>query len=211
MRPKPVDLDEPARLVASVKAMKLKHVVITSVARDDLDDGGALHFARCIEALRSALPLITIEVLVPDFLGNFDNLAVVTSLSPHIFNHNIETVRRLTPKVRSKARYDRSLTLLAMAKKQNPKLVTKSGLMLGLGEDDEEVVEALHDLRAHEVDQLTIGQYLRPSAWHHPIHRYASLELFSSLKIVAINLGFSHVESGPLVRSSYHAEKGVVT
>jgi len=209
LRPSVVDLDEPDRLVESALAMNLKHVVITSVARDDLPDGGALQFARCLIALKKKAPHMSVEVLVPDFLGNEENLRLVTHEQPTIFNHNLETVRRLTPKIRSGARYDRSLKLLALAKKQNPKLLTKSGLMLGLGEEDHEVEEALHDLRAHNVDQLTVGQYLRPSAWHHPVSRYAPLELFQSLKILAKNLGFSHVESGPLVRSSYHAEKGV--
>ena len=209
LRPNPVDLDEADRLVQSALAMNLKHVVITSVARDDLPDGGASQFARCITALREKAPHMSVEVLVPDFLGNEENLFVVTSLSPTIFNHNLETVRRLTPKIRSGARYDRSLMLLKKAKEQNPKILTKSGLMLGLGEEDDEIREALSDLRAHQVDQVTIGQYLRPTNWHHPVHRYAPLELFASLKIFAKNLGFSHVESGPLVRSSYHAEKGV--
>lgn len=209
MRPSVVDLDEPERLVESALAMGLKHVVVTSVARDDLPDGGASQFARCLIALKHKAPHMSVEILVPDFLGNEESLALVTSLSPTIFNHNLETVRRLTPKIRSGAQYDRSLKLLACAKKQNPKMLTKSGIMLGLGEEDPEVHEALQDLRAHNVDQLTIGQYLRPSAWHHPVSRYAPLELFLSLKIYAKNLGFSHVESGPLVRSSYHAEKGV--
>jgi lipoic acid synthetase len=210
LRPSPVDLDEPRRLVESALAMKLKHVVITSVARDDLADGGARQFARCLQALQQDAPHVSTEVLVPDFLGNEEHLALVTSLSPTIFNHNLETVTRLTPKIRSGARYERSLLLLKTAKQQNPALRTKSGLMLGLGEEDEEILQALRDLRAHHVDQITIGQYLRPTSWHHPVMRYAPPELFNTLKIYAKNLGFSHVESGPLVRSSYHAEKGVV-
>jgi lipoic acid synthetase len=209
LRPSVVDLDEPERLVKSALAMDLKHVVITSVARDDLPDGGASQFARCISALQEKAPHVSIEILVPDFLGNEESLALVTNLTPTIFNHNLETVRRLTPKIRSGAQYDRSLKLLATAKKHNPLIITKSGIMLGLGEEDHEVQEAISDLRAHNVDQLTIGQYLRPSAWHHPVSRYAPLELFHELKIFAKNIGFTHVESGPLVRSSYHAEKGV--
>ncbi len=211
LRPNPPDLEEPQRLVSSALAMNLKHVVITSVARDDLPDGGASQFARCLIALRAQAPHMSVEVLVPDFLGSDENLYIVTSVSPTIFNHNLETVRRLTPKIRSGARYERSLTLLKTAKAQNPALRTKSGLMLGLGEEDNEIKEALCDLRTHDVDQITIGQYLRPTSWHHPVHRYAPLELFQELKIFAHTLGFSHVESGPLVRSSYHAEKGVAS
>lgn len=209
LRPAPVDLNEPQRLVESALLMKLKHVVITSVARDDLSDGGAEHFARCLRALKEQAPGLSTEVLVPDFLGDEKSLALVTASSPTIFNHNLETVRRLTPKIRSGAQYDRSLKFLALAKEQNSKMRTKSGIMLGLGESDDEVHAALEDLRNHKVDQLTIGQYLRPTPWHHPVDRFVHPEVFMALGLKAKALGFSHVESGPLVRSSYHAEKGV--
>lgn len=209
-RPSPVDLDEPERLLKSALVMKLKHVVITSVARDDLPDGGALQFARCLRVLHEKAPELTTEVLVPDFFGSLENLAIVTHEAPTIFNHNIETVRRLTPRIRSGAQYDRSLNLLQMAKELDESILTKSGIMLGLGEEDHEVVQALEDLRAHRCDQLTLGQYLRPTTWHHPVHRYVPPDQFAAFKRIALDLGFSHVESGPLVRSSYHAERGVL-
>lgn len=208
-RPGPVDLNEPERLVRSALKMELKHVVITSVARDDLPDGGARQFARCLKALRELAPHMTTEVLVPDFFGLTDNLKIVTDEAPHIFNHNIETVQRLTPKIRSGAQYERSLELLKNAKLENSAMLTKSGIMLGLGEEDHEVIEAIKDLQKHHCDQLTIGQYLRPTPWHHPVHRYVPPEQFNEFKVIALRLGFSHVESGPLVRSSYHAERGV--
>lgn len=208
-RPAPVDLKEPERLVKSAIKMALKHVVITSVARDDLKDGGALQFARCLKALKDQASHMTTEVLVPDFLGDAETLRLVTKEKPNIFNHNMETIERLTPKIRSGAQYWRSLKLLQLAKEQEPTMQTKSGVMLGLGEEDDEVVKVLTDLRDAHCDQLTIGQYLRPTSWHHPVHRYAEPEVFRKLKAVALALGFSHVESGPLVRSSYHAERGV--
>lgn len=209
MRPNPVDLNEPERLVNTAIKMKLKHVVITSVARDDLDDGGAHQFARCLQSLHLHAPQMTTEVLVPDFFGSITNLRIVTEQHPTIFNHNVETVRRLTPKIRSGAQYDRSLTLLKDAKKENPAMFTKSGIMLGLGEEDDEVLETIRDLRDHHCDHLTIGQYLRPTPWHHPVHRYVEPAQFLSLKAFAKSLGFTHIESGPLVRSSYHAEEGL--
>jgi lipoic acid synthetase len=209
MRPGPVDLDEPLRLAKTAIKMNLKHVVITSVARDDLTDGGATQFARCLKQLHKLAPSITIEVLVPDFFGSKGNVAIVLEQKPTIFNHNVETVRRLTPKIRSGAQYERSLTLLKDVKALDPYVKTKSGIMLGLGEDDDEIRKTIRDLRAHQCDQLTIGQYLRPTSWHHPVHRYVHPEMFLELKTFAYDLGFSHVESGPLVRSSYHAEKGV--
>lgn len=210
MRPGPVDLNEPERLVKTALAMELKHVVITSVARDDLADGGAKQFARCLQLLHEQAPHMSSEVLVPDFLGDESSLQLVLDQRPTIFNHNLETVRRLTPKIRSGAQYDRSLQLLKTAKALAPMIRTKSGMMLGLGEEFEEVKIALQDLRAHDCDQLTLGQYLRPTSWHHPVHRYASPEEFNELAVYAKNLGFSHVESGPLVRSSYHAERGAL-
>lgn len=209
LRPNPVDLNEPARLVETALKMNLKHVVITSVARDDLADGGALQFARCLSLLSEKAPHMSTEVLVPDFLGKVENIKIVLEQKLNIFNHNLETVARLSPKVRSKAKYERSLQVLLEAKKLKPELKTKSGIMLGLGEEIFEVKEAMVDLRKHQCDQLTLGQYLRPSAWHHPVVRYVNPEEFNELKIFALSLGFSHVESGPLVRSSYHAEKGV--
>lgn len=209
LKPAPVDLLEPKRLAKSAINMGLKHVVITSVARDDLKDKGALQFARCLSELSKQAPHMTTEVLVPDFLGDKDNLRLVTEKKPNIFNHNIETVARLTPRIRSGAKYDRSLSLLKDAKEQNSNMIVKSGIMLGLGEEMGEVIETIKHLREHRCDQLTIGQYLKPTSWHHPVHRYASPEEFLQLKNIALSLGFSHVESGPLVRSSYHAERGV--
>lgn len=209
LRPGPVDLDEPERLAISALKLGLKHVVITSVARDDLDDGGASQFSRCLYALREKAPTVTTEVLVPDFLGKIESLKIVIDAKPHIFNHNIETVRRLSKKIRSGALYERSLEFLKNAKRINGKILTKSGIMLGLGEEDDEVKEAIKDLKDHDCDQLTLGQYLRPTPWHHPIDRYVTPEQFARFKLFAQNLGFSHVESGPLVRSSYHAERGV--
>jgi lipoic acid synthetase len=209
MRPGPVDLNEPERLAHTALAMGLKHVVITSVARDDLPDGGARQFARCLQALQKKAPFITTEVLVPDFVGDLESLRVVIEQHPTIFNHNIETVRRLTPKIRSGAQYDRSLNVIRLAKKESPTMLTKSGIMVGLGENDDEIMSTMADLREHDCDQLTIGQYLRPTTWHHPVMRYVTPERFADFKQHALFLGFSHVESGPLVRSSYHAEKGV--
>jgi lipoic acid synthetase len=207
-RPPPVDLDEPERLAEAAELMGLEHVVITSVARDDLEDGGAAQFVRCLEAVNARLPEATLEVLTPDFMGREQSVLDVVSAPLQVFNHNLETVRRRTARIRSGADYDRSLEVLALAKRLNPKVKTKSGLMLGLGETDEELKQAIEDLRAHGVDLLTLGQYLRPSKDHHPVMRYPSPETFEELGQFARDLGFSHVESGPLVRSSYHAERG---
>ncbi len=207
-RPLPVDLDEPARLLNAVIKMRLKHVVITSVARDDLADGGALQFARVLKTLKTHTD-VTTEVLVPDFFGDINNLKLVLEQKPNIFNHNLETIRRLTPKIRSGAQYERSLKLLQDAKKLAPDIITKSGLMLGLGEDDEEIKEAITDIKAHGCDNLTIGQYLRPTPKHHEVMRFAPPETFLFLGNFAKNLGFRHVVSGPLVRSSYHAQDGL--
>lgn len=207
-RPGPLDLNEPQRLARTVEQMQLKHVVITSVTRDDLPDGGAGHFANCLNAIRSRIPSITLEVLVPDFLGNKAHIQTVLDAKPEIFNHNIETVEHLTPKIRSGAQYRRSLSVLRTAKEYS-QVTTKSGIMLGLGETHDEVKISIQDLRDHQVNILTIGQYLRPSTWHHTVMRYATPEEFHELGQFARSLGFSHVESGPLVRSSYHAEKGL--
>jgi len=206
-QPRPVDLDEPARLAEAAALMELEHVVITSVARDDLDDDGASQFVRCLDAVRKARPQATTEVLVPDFGGQAPCLHLVLDAEPTVFNHNLETVRRLTPSVRSKANYDRSLQVLEMAKAYRADIKTKSGIMLGLGETDEEVREAMADLRRSQVDILTLGQYLRPSSWHIEVQRYVEPGIFEQLANEGRALGFSHVESGPLVRSSYHAER----
>jgi lipoyl synthase len=206
--PRPVDLDEPERLADAVELMGLTHVVITSVARDDLEDGGARHFARCLRAVRARVPAATLEVLVPDFSGQEGSIRVVLDESPAVFNHNLETSERLTPKIRSGASYQRSLEVLAVAKRLRPDIRTKTGIMLGLGESDDEVVRTIQDAREAQVDILTLGQYLRPSSWNHEVMRYVPPEQFAELGEFARGLGFAHVESGPLVRSSYHAERG---
>lgn len=204
-KPFPLEADEPGRVAEATKRLRLNHVVITAVARDDEPDGGAGHFARTIEAVREANPGIVIEVLVPDFNGKNDALHTVMEARPHIFNHNLETVERLTPLVRSRARYHRSLEVLAKAKEMVPSVATKSGLMLGLGETEEELFQAMDDLRAHQVTVLTLGQYLRPSQNHLPVVAYIHPDKFAHYKTVAQSKGFRHVASGPLVRSSYHA------
>lgn len=204
-RPKPLDLEEPQRLAQAVLEMKLRYVVITSVTRDDLADQGAAHFANCIRAVQEANPEIHIEILAPDFQGNPELIRQVACPPLQVFNHNLETVRRLTPKIRSGAQYQRSLHVLQIVKELAPEIKTKSGVMLGLGEEDEEVKETILDLRNHRVEFLTIGQYLRPSTFHHAVMRYAEPRVFAELKAFALAAGFSHVESGPLVRSSYHA------
>ncbi len=205
-KPFALETDEPARVATATKRMKLKHVVITAVARDDLADGGALHFAQTIEAVRLENPGIVIEVLVPDFNGKDDALATVLAARPHIFNHNLETVERLTPLVRSRAMYHRSLHVLKRAKEMaGGKMATKSGIMLGLGETEMEVFQAMDDLRESGVTVLTMGQYLRPSEQHLPVVEYLHPDRFAFLKEMAERKGFVHVASGPLVRSSYHA------
>ena len=208
-KPFALEADEPQRVAEATKRMGLNHVVITAVARDDVADGGAEHFARTIEAVRAANPGIVVEILVPDFNGKDDALQVVMDVVPDIFNHNIETVERLTPLVRSRAKYQRSLEVLQRAKEMaeaaGSRVATKSGLMLGLGETREEVEQAMDDLRAAGVTVLTLGQYLRPSEKHLPVVDYIRPEEFEDLKVVAEAKGFRHVASGPLVRSSYHA------
>ena len=205
-RPDPLEADEPERVAEATRRMKLRHVVITAVARDDLRDGGAEHFQQTIRAVRAANPDTIIEVLVPDFNDRDWALALVMEARPHIFNHNLETVARLTPLVRSRAQYQRSLTVLKKAKAMvQGKVATKSGLMLGLGERLEEVSQAMDDLRAHDVTVLTLGQYLRPSPKHLPVIEYIDPAVFEELKQLALAKGFRHVASGPLVRSSYHA------
>ncbi len=208
-KPFPLEVDEPQRVAEAVKRMCLNHIVITAVARDDIPDGGAEHFARTIEAVREAKPEMVIEILVPDFNGKNDALKVVMDARPHIFNHNIETVERLTPLVRSRAQYLRSLEVLKRAKEMaaeaGGKVATKSGMMLGLGESEPEILQSMDDLREHDVTVLTLGQYLRPSERHLPVVEYILPETFDRLKEIALEKGFRHVASGPLVRSSYHA------
>lgn len=208
-KPPPVDLEEPTRLVEAAVNMGLKHVVITSVARDDLKDGGAQQFVRCITAIRQELPEASVEVLVPDFKGEQAPIASVVEAAPDVFNHNIETVRRCTPKIRSGAMYDRSLDVLRKVKELDPNMKTKTGIMLGLGEKDEEVIEAIEDAKRANVDILSLGQYLQPSPKHLPVARYVHPNQFDAFAAHARKCGFSYVESGPLVRSSYHAEKAV--
>jgi lipoic acid synthetase len=204
-KPFALEHDEPQRVAEAVMRMKLKHVVITAVARDDVPDGGALHFARTIEAIRERDPEIIIEVLVPDFNGKDDSLRTVLEAAPHIFNHNLETVERLTPVVRSRAKYKLSLEFLARAKELRPDITTKSGIMLGLGETETEIFQAMDDLREHGVEVLTMGQYLRPTPQHLPVVEYIRPEVFDLYGEIARKKGFTHVASGPLVRSSYHA------
>ena len=208
-RPGTLDLGEPVRVAEAVERMGLKHAVITSVNRDELDDGGAAIFAGTIRQIRSRLPECGIEVLIPDFMGDEASLGTVMRARPDILNHNIETVPRLYPQVRPKGRYPRSLELLARAKRMDATVYTKSGIMLGLGEEMDEVIQVFRDLRAHDVEILTVGQYLRPTANHLPLVRYVTPDEFAELKVEALSLGFRHVESGPLVRSSYHAASQV--
>jgi lipoic acid synthetase len=203
------DLGEPERVARAVEKMKLAHAVVTSVARDDLEDGGASVFAATIRKIREYNPKTRIEVLIPDFQGSESALDKVMNATPDILNHNIETVERLQRVVRSRARYDRSLELLGRAKEKAPEGLTKSGMMMGVGETVEEVLQAMSDLRQVGCNILTIGQYLRPSEKHLPITRYYTPEEFKELKEEGLKLGFRHVESGPLVRSSYHAHEHV--
>jgi lipoyl synthase len=204
-RPGEVDWGEPMRLAEAVTRLNLRHVVITSVTRDDLDDGGAAIFAATIRHLKRRDAALGVEVLIPDFLGNWDALATVMAAGPDILNHNIETVPRLYSRVRPKAIYTRSLEMLERAKALSPRTPTKSGLMLGLGETRDELLTVFADLRANGVDVLTVGQYLRPSLRHLPVECHVTPEEFADLKLVAREMGFRHVESGPMVRSSYHA------
>ncbi len=207
-KPLPLEADEPMRVAEATRRMGLKHVVITAVARDDVADGGAAHFRQTIEAVRKLNPGIVIEVLTPDFLDQDDALETVLSANPHIFNHNLETVRRLTPSVRHRATYDRSLNVLRKVKaKRGASIYTKSGLMLGLGEQEDEVLTAMRDLRAAKCDILTLGQYLQPTLHHLPVVEFVTPEKFAQLGEQARAMGFVHVASGPMVRSSYHADE----
>jgi lipoic acid synthetase len=203
--PLPVDYDEPNRVAEAVAALGLSFAVITSVNRDDREDGGAELFALVIRAIRARVPGCGVEVLVPDFQGSHAAVETVMDAAPDVFNHNTETVPRLYRQVRLGARYERSLDVLAHAKQAAPGIPTKSGLMLGLGERPDEVLAVMRDLRAHHVDILTLGQYLRPSPKHLPIMRYVPPEEFGEFRRLGREMGFRHVESGPLVRSSYHA------
>ncbi|WP_349632293.1 lipoyl synthase [Desulfuromonas sp. CSMB_57] len=206
-RPAPLDEQEPEHLAAAIQAMQLRYVVITSVNRDDLPDGGAGHFARCIGAIRATGSGVKIEILVPDFRGHveaaFEGLA---GNLPDVFNHNLETVPRLYGEARPGARYGESLQLLQRFKARFPGIPTKSGLMVGLGETDEEILTVMRDLRAHGCDMLTVGQYLRPSRHHLPVRRYVTPEQFDKFREEGLAMGFAQVASGPLVRSSYHAD-----
>jgi lipoic acid synthetase len=207
-RPLPLDRDEPANLARTIAALELAYVVITSVDRDDLRDGGAQHFVDCILAVRQASPRTRIEVLVPDFRGRLERaLDVLAAAPPDVMNHNLETVPRLYRQARPGADYRHSLGLLAQFKRRHPTVPTKSGLMLGLGETDEEILAVMRDLRSHDVDMLTIGQYLQPTAGHLPVLRYVHPDAFARLEHEARAMGFRHAAVGALVRSSYHADR----
>jgi lipoic acid synthetase len=207
----PTELDwaEPERVADSVVQMNLKHVVITAVARDDLKDGGAAVFAETVRAIRRKSPFTSIEVLPSDMGGVYENLKTLMDAKPDILNHNIETVRRLSDRVRARAKYERSLEFLRRAKEMQPEIPTKSSLMIGLGETKEEIIETMDDLRANHVDIMTIGQYLQPSKKHLKVEKYYTPQEFAELKEIALSKGFSHCEAGPLVRSSYHADEQV--
>lgn len=207
--PTELDTQEPERVAESVKLMNLKHAVITAVARDDLKDGGAAIFAETVRAVRRENPFTTIEVLPSDMGGVYENLKMLMDAKPDILNHNIETVRSLTPRVRARATYERSLEFLKRAKEMKPEIPTKSSLMIGLGETKEEIIETMDDLRANNVDIMTIGQYLQPSKKHIKVQKYYHPDEFEELRQIAMTKGFSHVEAGPLVRSSYHADEQV--
>lgn len=207
--PSEVDWDEPRRIAESVKKMNLKHVVITTVARDDLRDGGAKVYAETIRRIREENPYTTVEVLPFDFNGNKENIKILMDAEPDILNHNIETVERLTPRVRAKAKYDRSLEMLRYCKELHPTIPTKSSIMIGLGETEEEIIETMDDLLENGVDILTIGQYLQPTRKHIKVHKYYSPLEFGKLRKIAMEKGFKHCQAGPMVRSSYHADEQV--
>jgi len=207
--PTELDLAEPERVADSVALMNLKHAVVTAVARDDLKDGGAKVFAETVRAIRRKSPFTTIEVLPSDMGGVYENLKILMDAKPDILNHNIETVRELTPRVRARAKYDRSLEFLKRAKEMQPEIPTKSSLMIGLGETKEQIIETMDDLRANDVDIMTIGQYLQPTKKHLKVQKYYHPDEFAELREIALSKGFSHCEAGPLVRSSYHADEQV--
>jgi lipoic acid synthetase len=205
--PLPTDSDEPQRVAKAVKRLRLEYAVITSVTRDDLSDGGASLFAQTIREIRTLIPDCKVEVLIPDFSGSFESLKMVLDVKPDVLNHNLETVKRIYPNVRKGADYQRSLNLLRIAKNYDQNLITKSGIMIGLGESWEEIIELMRDLRNVNCDLLTIGQYLSPSKQHLPVLKYYHPDEFAELKKIGERIGFLHVESGPLVRSSYQAHK----
>ena len=205
-RPLSVDWEEPEKVARSVKLMKIKHAVLTSVDRDDLADGGSIIWKETVDAIRRISPNTTMETLIPDFKGELHNVDRIIEANPEIVSHNIETVRRLTRKVRIQAQFDRSLSVLKYLKEKGIQR-TKSGIMLGLGETEDEVLDAMKDLRKADVDVVTIGQYLQPTPRHLPVVEFVTPEVFERLKEIGLKMGFKHVESGPLVRSSYHAEK----
>ncbi|MBN3525423.1 lipoyl synthase [Paenibacillus apiarius] len=207
--PTELDLQEPERVAEAAERMGLRHCVVTSVARDDLQDGGASIFAETIRAVRRRMPFCTVEVLIPDFMGNWDALRIVMDAKPDILNHNVETVERMSDRVRAKAKYDRTLELLKRAKEMQPQIPTKSSIMLGVGEEWDEILQTMDDLRAVDCDILTLGQYLQPTKKHLNVEKYYRPEQFAELKDEGLKRGFSHVESGPLVRSSYHAHEQV--
>jgi lipoyl synthase len=207
-RPKPLDQDEPRHLGETIAALRLKYVVITSVDRDDLRDGGSQHFVDCIRAVRELSPETRIEILTPDFRGRLDRaLEILNSCPPDVMNHNLETVPRLYKQARPGSDYHHSLKLLNNFKTAHPNVPTKSGLMLGLGETDEEILEVMRDLRTHNVDMLTLGQYLQPSQHHHPVMRFVPPDGFKEFEKQAVAMGFAHAACGPMVRSSYHADQ----
>ena len=206
-KPTGLDLEEPLRLAQTVEKLQLKYAVITSVNRDDLADGGAFIFSQCITQIKKRTPRCKVEVLTPDFQGDIKALKSVIDSGPDTFNHNIETVRRVFPRIRAKGDYDLSLNVLANAKLINPECVTKSGMMVGLGETFEEIIDTMKDLRRVNCDLMTIGQYLRPTVKHSPISKWYTPQEFEELKDEGENLGFKHIASGPLVRSSYHADE----
>lgn len=206
-KPKPLDPFEPENIANAVKKLGLKHVVITSVNRDDLKDGGASHFARCITEIRNRLPTCTVEVLIPDFQGNWNALKTVADAKPDVINHNIETVPSLYKKVRHRGNYHLSLELIKKIKKLDKNIVSKSGIMVGLGETKEEIIKVMEDLLKNNCEVLTIGQYLRPSKNHLPVEKYYTDEEFKELEEIGYKLGFKEVFSGKLVRSSYHADE----
>ena len=206
-RPMPLDKNEPKHLAETISKMSLRYVVITSVDRDDLRDGGAGHFKECIDEIRKKTPLVKIEILTPDFRGRVDKaLNVFSDFPPDVFNHNLETVPSLYPKVRPGSDYEQSLDLLKNFKEMHPNVKTKSGLMLGVGEKQKQVIDVLKNLREHQVDMLTLGQYLQPSRHHLAVEEYITPNQFDEYKMIATDLGFTQVASGPMVRSSYHAD-----
>ncbi|MFC2087466.1 lipoyl synthase [Bacteroidota bacterium] len=205
--PSPLDWDEPIRLAETIKKLKLKHCVITSVTRDDLIDGGAEFWATTIKSIKKANPEITIETLIPDFMGNQAHLQLIFDAKPEVISHNLETVRRITPKIRSHSRYERSLKVLEYISESG--IISKSGIMLGLGEKEDEVIETLRDLRHVNCKVVTIGQYLQPSPHHARVEKFVEPEMFKLYEKIGYEMGFNYVESSPLVRSSYHAERHV--